>query len=187
MGPDLCILLGCPYSRYDEYCFDLPPSDVSDGDLKDIETGIFRILDCILPYGGGHCDNIPFLLMGIRRHQLHPWKDGSVDQTYAMAVAILTYADAFWSQAKADVAASEPVCNMLNNWLKPATPWEKLPGDAEIAELLFGAAWILLADNENFVLADIVRRERPAFLPGLCPAQLQPGSATLPADLGMAI
>jgi hypothetical protein len=120
-------------------------------------------------------------------------------QAYELSALALLFIDAYMPGDKLDHAVGLGLCLVLDAWLKPASPWTKLPGTGEVARLMFGEAFCALRlpdcveDQKSLTImptggfaGDIVWRERPLFLPGLCPAQGDILGTQLPVDLGPA-
>lgn len=78
------------------------------------------------------------------------------------------------------------VCKLLNEWLRPAVNWNHLPEVNIMAMHFFGEVWCALRDPDPAEFSgDIVSRERPPFIPGLCLQQKPSFEAVLP-ELGRA-
>jgi hypothetical protein len=108
------------------------------------------------------------------------------DNAYALAASVVQYAEKHtgFSMARAAVPA---VCKLLNGWLAPSIPWEKLPKPEDLCKHLFGEAWCHFNFPATSDTADRISRERPPFVPGVCPCQDGQSAAfgvePLPGDL----
>jgi hypothetical protein len=103
--------------------------------------------------------------------------------TYELAQAITDFIDCY-SPALTNRAALSEVVSLLNNWLKPSTPWSTLPGIRTFGRHAFGEEWCTFvlpdeyADIEgkrtahgSLSVSDFIAAQRPPFVKGLCPAQ----------------
>lgn len=102
----------------------------------------------------------------------------------ALVTTVAAYVETMISSPLSGMIAPE-VCNILNTWLSPEQRWDTPPGPVTLCKKMFGSAWcdlILPAGCEDTVarywlgtddyrIASIIQASRPAFLPGLCPAQ----------------
>jgi hypothetical protein len=79
------------------------------------------------------------------------------------------------------------VLKILNDWLSPAKPYEKLPPPSELARLFFGDFWPEFALDPDVLSTDFralpksIRTMCPPFIPGLLPAHLEPIATDLPS------
>lgn len=123
----------------------------------------------------------------------------SEQSAYDLAALILLFIDCYSPEPIA-LKVGADVCRMLNAWIKPAVPWTNLPGTGTIVRAMFGAAWCDIrlndiADDQRSLLVlpdggfagDVVWRERPPFLLGLCPAQDRAQGVPLPQGLGLGL
>jgi hypothetical protein len=118
---------------------------------------------------------------------------------YALAAGVCGFLSIFSSNYILDDLAVEHVCNLLNVWLKPLVPWTSCPSVNVVASHLFGVDWCVVAlpesagrlgassvaDRTSIIQA--ITKQRPPFLPGLLPAQIETMSVPLPDDVGMII
>jgi hypothetical protein len=116
------------------------------------------------------------------------WEDllTTEEDTRSLAIALVCYTGYYSSVSRVDVAVRENVRDMLNRWLQPATPWVYLPSALEVSRILFGDAWceIALPDQCDIepgetTIGQMVARDRPPFMPGICAVQ----NVDAPADL----
>jgi hypothetical protein len=166
-------------------------------------AAVQRCLPVILTQMG---DSLPSMqrmsiLAGLRKYDC--WRNCLVSDVgaYALAGAIVRYIDDYWDEGKLDRLAAPHVCALLNAWLKPSEPWEKLPGVVTLCQSMFGTAWCVLSLPDDcldvfggaevrrlastYYVDQLVLAARPPFLPGLCQFQLNIQSAPLP-ELGCA-
>jgi hypothetical protein len=139
------------------------------------------------------------LLTGAMRHncvELNALKD---KDARALADTILNFIG-YFDNDEIDQQAAPFICVLLNEWLLPSSPWLVLPGPAAVCRAMFGEAWCnfllpeidfdtpgISSDLFQYDIAAIVKKERPPFLPGLCPGQKEPPLVTLPENLGFPI
>jgi hypothetical protein len=151
------------------------------GTTDDMRKCLPQLLSKILPkpYRG---DDLTSILIGLSN--CNGWKTSTKSETraYEMAAAILNFVDYFWEDSHLEKAAEPLVCQMLNEWLKPHLTWTMLPSAGVVCQHMFSAAWCDLAlpegcfdpiatDNNVYGIGELVYRERPPFLPGLCSEQ----------------
>jgi hypothetical protein len=167
--------LGCHYAHRDTPTEDrrvitpsLPPSS---GTL--LPECLGHLLIASLPNLNGAQDAMVSLTSGVHRHGLTTAFAANEDTAYAMAAALLHYAEKFTGSYLMDVAVRMDLTTILNDWLKPEVQWELYPSVDQIAGELFGdwRACLFDADIEEMLIGDYVFLHRPPFLPGLCPAQ----------------
>jgi hypothetical protein len=78
------------------------------------------------------------------------------------------------------------VATLLNGWLKPVVPFSDACASLTIDVLrrsVFGDAWcdlVLTDDIPDFFGDDLILSERPPFMPGILPDQLEQPNAQLP-------
>jgi hypothetical protein len=136
------------------------------------------------------------LLLGI--HRLGRWQ-ACLDEeatTYSLASALCFSLGSLWTNEPDRAPVKDVIIGLLNQWLKPSVLWKELPDEDEMVRCTFGDAWAMLAkarlDAENNndgaedprYMSSMIERERPPFLPGLCPAQGAMLSVPLPDDVG---
>jgi hypothetical protein len=177
LGATLLTLLECPYMQISN---DTPYSVAPAEFCSEHEDEIRRILPTLLTGVLTHrqCDvstgNIASLLWGVDKHKLLDAFTVSEDTSYDLAIAILRFTG-FRSNHPLDEFVAPNVLSLLNTWAKPSVAWLTAPKHDVIARALFGTAWWDLAERPSWLnggfTANIVERERPPFLPGLCPAQ----------------
>lgn len=117
--------------------------------------------------------------------------------SHTTAIELAASLTAFWeSRPKTSTVEtllrkiSVQVCAVLNEWLKPVTPFsgDPLGGPAttyDIARAMFGDAWCAIAlsglsDDQHWQISEIIQSQRPPFLPGLLSADLETEYALLP-------
>lgn len=135
------------------------------------------------------------LLAGLGLHDC--WQQCLQDEASArnLAVQLLQYIEGFSKTDLIYETADPHVAKILSAWLGlPAAA--VTPGPVTVCQSLFGDAWCSFylpdgaidAPGEGWKMlakiADIEDRERPPFLPGLCPSQDGILSVPLPEDLG---
>jgi hypothetical protein len=78
------------------------------------------------------------------------------------------------------------VYGMLNAWLRPLEPYTAMPSAEELTRAMFGNAWcdLMLDAVRAGGVGDLIRSQKPPFLPGLVIAQAEAPSMTLP-EIGM--
>jgi hypothetical protein len=180
--------LGCPYKSSTKTLV-TPPDRGYDPYV--LSVCYREILAAILPSPYRCGEDVKMLLAGILRYGL--WDDflDHEDSARDLAVAVILYSETYSDNNAIDVAILGELCMALNQWLKPSTPCMGVLGVLPVARHMFGAVWWPLMELTTNVherlVGDIVLRERPPFLPGLCRAQDAIRSATLPDNLGPSI
>jgi hypothetical protein len=136
------------------------------------------------------------LLAGMLRHEWQGFDLFSLPETYILAAAVLNYVQLYGPDVDLERATEPAVRAMLNAWLKPHSPWESLPLAGVIAEHMFGPVWPAIAlqdgcfdeyaEYAQTFAGNMVLRDRPPFLRGLCLAQDATSDNHLPdLDLGI--
>lgn len=131
------------------------------------------------------------LLHGVHVNAMLPIFLQDEDSTYDLTVAILLYTEFYEPSYPLDAHLKGLLCEVLNTWLQPETPWLELPRADVLAQYLFGDALCLFIDGTinhsqdedddiGSKLGDLVAKIRPPFLPGRCPAQDIVMAAVLP-------
>lgn len=124
-----------------------------------------------------HVFDVMSVLNGIGRAKC--WGDciNSEDGAYAIAGGSVWFIQCFLTTSELCQSTGHQVVAMLNEWLKPVTPWAVLPTKLDACEHMFGAPWchfrLPVADKEGsrpteLDPSSLIRLERPQFLPGLC-------------------
>jgi hypothetical protein len=105
--------------------------------------------------------------------------------TYVLAAIMLDYVAGYYACFELEAHARQPALSILNAWLIPQAPYVKVPSAVDLARNIFGDAWCTLRlDCDPRAIGSTIYKERPLFLPGLCPAQDVILSASLPDDVG---
>jgi hypothetical protein len=168
---ELLRLLGC-YSWATLRAPEVPR--VAPGNEEDARTYLPRLLTA-----AGDPFEQATLLDGLCRHGR--WRDciETISGAYELADAIFGYLAFSWISRPLVIHTKHSVLSMLNEWLKPSTPWTDLPGDFDVCRQMFSPVWCDLAlpdqtaspthllENSGSAACYIVSRERPPFLPGL--------------------
>jgi hypothetical protein len=148
-----------------------------------------RLLCCVNQDEPRALRPIAILLVAIERHGCLPYFSGEASRCYDLARALLLYVLLTKIPSSLPSGLNEAenvfVCQLLNTWCRPAEPWLTPPSAIELAEHLFGAAWVLFADRESDLIGDVVARELPPFAPGICSAQEDAVGITLPESMGL--
>jgi hypothetical protein len=135
-----------------------------------------------------------FLLAALNRHQC--WKIclEKEESAYILADRLIAYVETYTDDFYPDAAAKNDILALLNDWLKPVSPWKVLPTAHCVCLHMFDPLWCILrlpsendfltasASFEDMYINNIINQELPPFLPGLCPAQIIPLSVPLPND-----
>jgi hypothetical protein len=145
-----------------------------------------------------HTSDLGQLLCGMERSQCWRVLTGTEEGAYLLATGLIGYVECYLESYKMDVATAPSICRILNTWLRPAVAWEQLPSIGVVCEHMFGSAWpaLVLPDDQwgpaESAHADarlavvLVLKDRPRFLPGLCPSQTAQTDVELPGDVGVA-
>jgi hypothetical protein len=112
-------------------------------------------------------------------HSAGGWEEclSAESTTYALAVSLYYAIGTFQYIEAQDWCAKPAVLQILNQWLKPGNAWVDVPVASEVAGAMFGEIWADLVIREietsdmSSALCTLIEKERPSFLPGLCPAQ----------------
>jgi hypothetical protein len=158
-----------------------PPMSFYVGTTADMRKCLPQLLSKILP-SPYRTDDLTSILIGLSN--CAGWRSSTEDETraYELAAALLYFVDCFWSDHPLDKVAEPVVCEMLNVWLNPRTQWLNLPSTGVLCQHMFNAAWCDLAlpdgcfatpgtEVEMHEIGELVYRERPPFLPGVCSVQ----------------
>jgi hypothetical protein len=192
LGSDIAAWLGCSYMAKDAGRHDIciVPETVTASSAQ-VRYYIPRLMAKSTHCDSGGTAGISVLLSGVGRHDLLPVFQEKEDDSYALAVGILLFIQTCANHYDLDVSIKPVVCDLLNSWIKPAVEWKSLPNADEVARCFFGDVWRVFAtsinnDGGEIMVGEMVRDERPPFLPGLCPSQSTSMSAPLPGEIGMA-
>jgi hypothetical protein len=105
---------------------------------------------------------------------------------YAMATALTGYLEHYRDGCHLDMATAYQVLVLLNEWAMPAERWSMLPSPGDFCRRIFSEAWCSIAlpngayilpeqsESRQRVVADMLVRDRPPFLPGMCPEHASP-------------
>jgi hypothetical protein len=177
LDTSLLRLLGCPVS--DSGIKYTPPVSIDHqhacGDILPL------LLTAIVSRLPAYSSSVSAVLAGINRQNcLYRFLD-KPERAYALATGICYYIDTC-ATSGLDQGVLQDVIELLNKWLKPLDEWMELPSAMEVATKLFGAPWcqLVLPDDVDYppgsamwsstwLLCYVVARERPSFLPGICP------------------
>lgn len=172
LGPEFLDLLGCPYVSRDKTYFPV----VEPANLGAARLAIPKILTALGSRALARVD-VSSLVAGLNRNNCWGECLNRPDDAYALVLAVMIYIDMYHTEFELDVVVEPDVCELLTSWLRPSEPWTKIPTALEVCQHMFGEAWSGLASAEEAVDLIIyeVRRQRPPFLPGLCPL-LEPES-----------
>jgi hypothetical protein len=176
---DLLSLLGCPHR------FTTRP-DVYAEHQGVIGDALLVLLDQVANRLGMYADDAPSILSGL--YASGAWRRCILQEStaYNLAAVTLCHLETFSDDDGFNKLTQPAVCRLLNEWLRPPGRWNKVP-DVESGVIhMFGDAWCALRDpaGQGGLTGAVVHRERPPFLPGLCPAQDGILSAPLPDDVG---
>lgn len=158
--------LGCPYVfNNDEF---EPVSDPVDA--AEIRSSIPRLLAAFGTNAMGRVD-VSSLLAGLSRNNCWDECLKSSDSAYLLVHSVLNYITMYDEHFELDILVEKDVCELLTCWLRPPSPWVKIPTVTEVCQHLFGEVWVSLAycDEDEMDLARQVREQRPPFMRGLCP------------------
>jgi hypothetical protein len=122
------------------------------------------------------------LFAGLSRHNC--WKQClcTEESTRIFAFRILSFIETYLELSATEKALAPHIAKILSGWLSLPDSIA-MPGPITVCRNLFGNAWCSFFLPEDAIddlgkswmlvvnIADIVARERPPFLPGLCPAQ----------------
>jgi hypothetical protein len=137
-------------------------------------------------------ENILTLLDGLLKE--NRWRACLQDMDTATDFAILLAY--FWNASMASGAGVDllnsvipRVCEVLNEWVRPANPFKPFDGGRpvtyDLASEIFGSTWCALAlDGHNISIwstALIIHEQRPPVLAKLLPSHLQPTAVALPS------
>jgi hypothetical protein len=139
------------------------------------------------------------MLVGLSAYGGPDYSPETESDAYALAFTVLYYINYYMPRDKMDKLAGPHVCTLLNAWLKPAEPWDDLPGVVTVCHHLFGDAWCALilpatfTDNVGQVgparkdLDTYVMQNRPQLLPGLHRGEIAIAEEILPESVGVTI
>lgn len=143
-------------------------------------------------------DSFIALLVGIQEYGCQPGYPVAACDGHALARVLIHYVGAFNSQ-EMELFAVRHIIDLLNAWVKPDVPWVCLPGVMTLCRTIYGHDWcsMFLPDchdtvgaycqiSVGFEIDHIIRKEKPPFMPGLCPEQDAVIRVPLP-DLGMSL
>jgi hypothetical protein len=195
IGVGFLKLLGCGYmlGNTGKSC----PTINASEDIDAIRDCLPRLLVGMGPDPTAPVD-VTFVLAGMWRHDC--WRSclQSEDAAYVLAAGLIGYLETYLPSYQPDFVAADDICALLNAWLRPPTPWQSIPSAGEACSHLFNNGWcaMRLPEEESDIpdsllirgryITELITKERPPFLLGLCPAQQRAQSVPLPDDLGFA-
>lgn len=135
------------------------------------------------------------------------WRDCLVDDrhAYSLAAALLVYIGSYKDGFILDDVTCDGICALLNEWLKPDSPWAYVPPSSVVAAHMFGDAWCHLFlpanvddqmtsgqmhdHNEDgttpeYAAGVLAMSEKPPFLPGLYASGSAVTTMSLPLEIG---
>jgi hypothetical protein len=135
------------------------------------------------------------LLGGISRAACLDTCIATVDGAYALAIALVKQIELSSMASKLDSYVTPDALSIMNDWLRPEESWSEFPSAYVLCQHLFGAPWCSLAlpssaknrpwsgEVVSEFACQVVSKQRPPFLPGVCPAQAGVISLQLPDEL----
>lgn len=188
--------LGCVHASpagWRNFNFVTPPQPVAEHETLVVETLIYALHSQQLLFTSEPPDNNASLLDGLLRQER--WRFCLNSQ--ATAIAFATSLTEFWESRPKSTAGSillrevsGQVCAVLNAWLKPAVPFSGDPLDGpastyNVARAMFGDAWCAIAlsgltNDQHWKIPELIREQRPPFLPGLLPTDRSLEHESLP-------
>jgi hypothetical protein len=134
------------------------------------------------------------ILAGLHRYDCWRACLSTEEGADALASALVLCVASYEPGGMLDEAVAGDVIAILNAWLSPTHPWDKMPEDVVlVCEKLFGVAWCSLSlsnatrDLVGVEIAYVVCKQAPQLMPGLCQAQNNSAPMLLPADLGASL
>jgi hypothetical protein len=176
---ELLARLGCTYKTDDYGSEDVIIPPVQE-DLSQSGACLTLLLEDFLRQEPRCTFGFTSLLTGLIRHA-GP-SPSTKPKATELATLILLFIDVHDRGVGMDRYVSSKLCDYLNGWLEPGVAWQVLPTLGVTARAMFGDAWCYwrlpasIDDpqgvnryREGGFAGDIVWRERPAFIDGLCP------------------
>jgi hypothetical protein len=195
MPYDLLRMLHCPYRDNGSGILFDPVAEDSP-EWCDITSGIRKLLGSFIDVKNRNGN--ASILFGAMYYNCLPDYRHDVNAAYAVSTAILFYLEDYMPGNPVDTYVESRILALLDDWLKPATAWAGRPDLSEVCRRFFGAAWCALAlpadvdeksisgvyRNRGFSVEQLVAKQRPPFMPGLCTQQDVGTAAKLPSCLG---
>jgi hypothetical protein len=135
------------------------------------------------------------ILAGINRNKCADYCVSTEDGAYALASALVRFFEHYSSNSRLDRMAEPDIIRIVNEWTCPKKWWNDPPSVYEFCQHVFDATWceIALPDGSReetgffagrgLRVADIILRDRPSFIQGLCKSQESSRGIDLPPDL----
>jgi hypothetical protein len=182
---NLLTVLGCPHGSESDARAQVIP-DIHLEHQVVIGDALLVLLSHVASRLGTHAWEAASILGGL--YMSGAWKRCVVSDStsYHLAAVALYHIQTFSPYDELDMTTRPVVCRLLNEWLQPPVSWKILPDVRTLAVHFFGEIWWTLREPapEDFA-SDIVNRERPPFMPGLCLEQ-NPSFDTVLPDMGLA-
>jgi hypothetical protein len=193
LDTDFIALLGGPY--WNATTWTTAWSKVATGDLVVVQAALPRLIGIVNLVGidNAHVADVCTLVAAL--YDAGRWRDclADVSSAYALAASIClivaTQADSSSDGENTDEVQPALIA-ILNDWLDCEYAWPGPRYDVDVAERLFGSAWCEVAmskvggDASTTDFCALIGRDRPPFLPGLCPAQELDLGIDLPPGMG---
>jgi hypothetical protein len=193
------LALGCPYVESDPFThLDVVKYKALPRDNKALfGYTVPKLLVDVMAHLPDDALGVSSLLGGLARSGCWRACLERIESAHALAVAICYFIDTCADICALDTYVEKDVLKIINEWLAPLRPWSKLPPVIVVATELFGSWWCDLALDgvvqeppgqgdwdDGYFTAHVIAKNRPPFLPGLCPIQIDVDLEQLP-DLGM--
>jgi hypothetical protein len=183
-------MLGCPnfYNGTSIQPRDVERNVAPEAAVEEIRTNLARLISELRLEHILNRD-MASLLAGAGRYQCWNACSQSYEGAVRLADLILHYIDQYQHyQRSFDEETDSDICDLINGWLKPTVPWEKLPRLYSVCEHMFGDAWCSfslsayesLEGSSDLGINWLVQKTRPPFLPGLCRETNSQFSISLP-------
>jgi hypothetical protein len=186
---------GCPYIDGDVVKY----TALLENDKTSFADEIPAILVDVVAHLPNNAMGLSSLMGGLARSGCWRACLRTIEGAHALAVAICYFIDTLEESARLDKDVESDVLEIINAWLEPRRPWSKIPPVIAVATALFGSWWCDLAlddivqgppgqchwEDVNFT-AHVIAKDRPPFLPGLCPIQIDAELEHLP-DMGISL
>jgi hypothetical protein len=186
---NLMLALGCPH-RYKTKVESLnrPPlyegrlaiPDVPFDTLAAVRESLPLIFRAIVRKEAHFVQDIASLLAGMQSVRCWPVLLETEDATYDLAIGVCKLLGVFDAEFSLYGAVENDIVALLNDWLRPASRWERMPVVSEVCVHMFGPAWCSLAAPSSFTIQDLLLRDRPTFLGRVCPVQTLQVALSLP-------
>jgi hypothetical protein len=175
-------LLGAPSASWDGE-LRIPTSDHKH--QAQIREVLPELLSAVIVHHAGETVNLSSILGALLLQPACTWEALQESPITALpfAAALLLFLETFDDGQPVDVFIAPGVSRILNAWTRPVAPWPEIPREEDVARAMFGDAWDLFLERtpgDGVYLADLVLREKPVFLPGLCNSQVVDVAVPLP-------